>query len=101
VPAGIGLTQRCRYHVWTSEPTGLIRLERGDLVLGDLFAVWGQPLSSSRVARWHGPIRIAVNGRRWRRHPRAVALRRHDEIVVQIGRPYFEPHARYYFPAGL
>ncbi len=101
VPAGIGLARRCRYPVWTAEPTGLIRVERGDLTLGDLFAVWGQALSARRMARWRGPLRVAVNGRPSRRHPAAIGLRPHDQIVVQVGRPYVEPHAAYFFPAGL
>jgi hypothetical protein len=110
VPAGIGLGPPrrregayvrgggCRYPLWTDEPTGLIRMARDDLRLGDLFAVWGRPLSRSRLAAWRGPVRAHVDGHAWRGDPRAIPLRRHAQIVVQIGRPFLPPHARYRFP---
>jgi hypothetical protein len=112
VPAGIGLGPPrrrdgayvreggCRYALWTDEPTGLIRMSRGDLRLGDLFAVWGRPLSRTRLAGWRGPVVAHVDGRRWHADPRAIPLRRHAQIVIQVGGPVLAPHARYGFPAS-
>jgi hypothetical protein len=110
VPAGIGLAPprrtdgayirgaACRYPVATTEPTGLLSLTRGDLVLDDLFAVWGQPLSRSRLGRWHAPVIAHVDGHRWRRDPGAIPLRDHAQIVLQAGLPRAVPHAGYAFP---
>ena len=101
-PAGIGIAPprridgayvrggRCRYPVWTEEPTGLIALRRPGLRLADLFALWGRRLPSDAV--------VHVDGRR--RRATAVALTRHAQIVVQIGRPGVRPHASYTFPPG-
>src|SRR6185312_8217339 len=49
---------RCSYAVRTSEPTGLLELRRGArLTLGDLFAVWGQPLGPRRLGAFRAPVR--------------------------------------------
>src|SRR5436309_3131268 len=58
VPAGIGVAAphrrdgayvlggRCSYPLRTSDPSGVVEVRAGRrLTLGDLFAVWGQPLS--------------------------------------------------------
>jgi hypothetical protein len=112
VPAGIGVAPprrrrgayvtggRCRYPLWTSEPTGVVRVAAPGLTLGDLFAIWGRPLSRTRVARWRGSVRADVGGRRWRGDPAAIPLRRHAQIVVQAGEPLLRPNARYRFPPG-
>jgi hypothetical protein len=92
---------RCRYPIWTSEPTGLVRLARRHLTLGDVFALWGQPLSRVRMARWRATVRAHVNGVRWRGDPRKIALTQHAQVVVQAGPPVLLPNARYRFPAGV
>jgi hypothetical protein len=113
VPAGLGVAPprrragayvtggRCRYPIWTSEPTGLVRLARRDLTLGDLFALWGQPLSRGRMARWRATVRAHVSGLRWRGDPRRIPLVQHAQVVVQAGPPILRPNPDYRFPAGL
>jgi hypothetical protein len=113
VPAGLGVAPprrragayvtggRCRYPIWTSEPTGLVRLARRDLTLGDLFALWGQPLSRERMARWRATVRAHVSGVPWRGDPRRIPLLPHAQVVVQAGLPVLRPNARYRFPTGL
>jgi hypothetical protein len=44
-------------------------------------------------------VLVFVNGRRVNADPRAVRLRRHDEIVLEIG-GYIPPHTSYLFPKG-
>jgi hypothetical protein len=97
VPAGIG--GACRDAVWSDDPTGLLRLARANLTLADAFAVWGQPLSRSRLARWRAPVRAHVDGRPWRGDPRAIPLSDHAQIVLQAGGPLLAPNADYAFPA--
>jgi hypothetical protein len=104
VPAGIGIAPprrrdgayvtggRCRFPLYTDEPTGLVGLARDGLTLGDLFAVWGRPLARDSV--------VHVDGARWNGAPAAVPLRAHAQIVVQDGGPLAEPHAYYRFPPG-
>ncbi len=112
VPAGVGIAPprrrdgayvrggRCRYPVWTDEPTGLVALTREDLTVGDLFAVWGRPLTRTRIAAFRGRVTAHVDGRRWRGHPAAIPLRHHAQVVLQAGGPLVPPHARYTFPEG-
>jgi hypothetical protein len=93
---------RCSYPLRTREPTGVVEVQAAGRrkTLGDLFAVWGQPLSRTRMAGFKGPVRAYVGGRRWRTDPRAIPLKRHAQIVLEVG-GYVKPHARYHFPPGL
>src|SRR5436305_54921 len=69
VPAGIGIVQgrrrgpfvdrgRCRYELSTTDPTGVIAVRtRASLAVptvGQLFALWGQPLSRERLGSFAG-----------------------------------------------
>jgi hypothetical protein len=105
VPAGIGIAPprrrdgayvrggRCSYPVRTREPTGVLEVTRGSgLTLGQLFAVWGRPLP--------GRGRLYVDGTRRRGDPATMRLRRHAEIVIEVGR-HVRPHSFYRFPKGL
>jgi hypothetical protein len=118
VPAGIGMAPpleargayvrapRCSYPLRTREPTGLLELDpqAGQFTLGDLFAIWGQPLSATRLAGFRAPTgtRVAayLDGRPWPGDPRALPLRRHAVIVLEVA-GHVPPHATYRFPSGL
>lgn len=116
LPAGIGVPAphrrrgayvaagRCSYPVRTREPTGVVEITRTPArsppTLGALFDIWGQPLDSLRLATFAGRVSAWVNGRRWRRDPRAIPLARHAVIVLQLG-SRIPPHAAYSFPPGL
>ena len=72
--------------------------------LGDLFAVWGRPLSRSRLAGYRArrgeQIRAWVGGCPWRGPLGRIPLRRHAEIVLEGG-GFVPPHATFLFPRGL
>jgi hypothetical protein len=98
IPAGIGmLPGRCGYPLRTLTQTGLIVADRRGLTLGDLFAVWGQPLRKRRLAGFSGPILAFIDGRRVRGDVRRIPIRHHAEIVVEVS-GYVPPHAHYVFP---
>ncbi len=117
VPPGIGIAPplrrdgayvrsgRCSYPLRTTEPTGLIELNpdpaRPPPTVGELFAIWGQPLSRTRLAAFRGsaadPVRAYLDGARWRGDPRAIPLRRHAVVALALGPPV-PLHARYAFP---
>jgi hypothetical protein len=101
VPPGIGIARGgCRYQVRTTTPTGVVEVARtGRWTLGDVFAVWGRRLSSSRLLSFRGPVSVYVGGRRWSGDPRLVPLSEHGQIVVEIG-GYVAPHPSYLFPKG-
>jgi hypothetical protein len=105
LPAGIGVNRalhpRCRYPLRTLEPTGVIQVDlttarRGPTV-ADLFRLWGQPLSRHRMVSFHGSVTAFLDGRRWRDDPTRIPLRRHAQVVLELG-PYVPPHASYLFP---
>jgi hypothetical protein len=113
MPAGIGIAPpqarrgafvlggRCEYPVRTREPTGLVEIVRGmRLTLGDLFAVWGQPLSSRRVLSFTGGVAAFDGRRRVSGGPRGIELRPHSVVTLELGR-YVRPHFPYLFPHGL
>ncbi len=71
-----------------------------DPTIADLSAIWGQPLTTDRLAGFPGPVRAYVAGRARAGDPRTIALAPHAEIVLESG-PYVPPHARFTFPAPL
>ena len=117
VPAGIGVAaprvragayvepRGCSYAARTLEPTGVIETRRGSqLTLGDAFRIWGQPLSPTRLAGFattrSSPVRAYVGGKRWHGSLRTIPLRRHAQIVLEVGR-YIPPHHSFLFRSGL
>jgi hypothetical protein len=110
VPAGIGVAPprrrsgafvtggRCTTPLRTTEPTGVIEVVPGvRATLGDLFRVWGRPLSGQRLLSFRGPVRAWVDGVRWPGPVHAIPLRHHAQIVVVSG-PGVPVHATYAFP---
>ncbi len=115
VPPGVGIARprlrvgaavrggRCSYPVRTTDPTGVIRYRPGrGLELGDVFAVWGQPLTRTSAVRLPLGGRGARLRRRqalWRGAPRRCrcggttrSWSRSDRVVP--------PHATYLFVDG-
>jgi hypothetical protein len=100
LPAGIGVSTRkgCSYAARTTTPTGVVAsLRSAHATLGDLFAIWGEPLTSSRLASFRGRVRAWVGGCAWSGDVRRIPLARHAEIVVEVG-GYVPPHRSFLFP---
>jgi len=117
VPAGVGVAPKwrtlrpqvlsgpCTYPARTRTPTGVIEVLAGRrLTLAQFFEVWGQPLALDRLAGFRAArgdrVRAYVGGRLWRKDVRSIPLRRHAEIVLEVGR-YVPPHSTYRFGMGL
>jgi hypothetical protein len=98
LPKGIGTGHGCSYAARTTQPTGVIEFDPAARpTLGDLFDVWGQPLSARGFAGFHGTVSAWVGGKRWHGDVRSIPLRRHAEIVVEVG-GYIPPHTFFLFP---
>lgn len=113
IPAGIGVAPpisrdgayvrggRCVYAARTREPTGLVEVD-APVTLGELFAIWGQPLSPTRAAGFRAPdgqrVAAFVAGRRWHGDPRSVPLTRHAVVVLEVD-GFVAPHRSYRFPS--
>jgi hypothetical protein len=110
VPAGIGTAREhgpagCSYPLRTHDPTGVISVAgSGRYTLGRFFALWRQPLARTRLLSFEtsprSPVRAYLDGVRWPGELGAIPLRRHAEIVLELG-PAIPPHASYRFPPGL
>jgi hypothetical protein len=119
IPAGIGLAPplrrngplveagRCAYRLRTVEPTGVVQVDAGPgpvPTAGALFALWGQPLGPRRLAGFRATpgrrVSAFIDGQRWPGDPRALPLRRHAAVVLEVGPPV-SPHPSYVFVPGL
>ena len=113
IPAGLGTrpprrtvagriaSARCYGTLVTIDPTGLLLLRPGArATVADVFAAWGRPLTARGAAGFAGRVRAWVDGRPRRGRVGATPLKRHAEIVVEVG-PFVPPHRRYEFPAGF
>jgi hypothetical protein len=114
VPAGIGVDRvrkvrlgrivaaRCHAPLWTLDATGVIRVARRGLRLGDFFAIWQQALGPRRLlsfpARRKGRLLVFRNGRRLRLAAARLELCDRDEIVLELN-GYVPPHRSYLFPS--
>jgi hypothetical protein len=92
---------RCYGALVTLEPTGVVLIRRGSrLTVADLFRSWGEPLGRRRMGAFSASeLRAFVDGRRRSGPAGSIALRRHAEIVLEVG-PYVPPHTAYLFPPG-
>jgi hypothetical protein len=101
VPPGIGVARSgCSYPLRTKAPTGVVDvLARGRFTLGDLFTVWGRRLDRTRLLSFSGGVSVFVGARRCVGDPRRIVLRRHAQIVLEVG-GYVAPHPSYLFPKG-
>lgn len=116
IPAGIGVRgpvrrtagrisgARCYGPLATLEPTGVILVRRGGADhLRDVFRAWGQPLTRVRLVSFQASrgsrVRAFVDGRAWPGSLGSIPLRRHAEIVLEVGLRV-PPHHAYTFPPG-
>jgi hypothetical protein len=109
IPAGIGVGADarhefgrvvgagCRAAARTLDPSGVVHFDREDLRLGDLFAVWDQPLDRARLLSFRGDVSAFVGGRPVTGDPAEIALRDGAQIVLESG-GYIPPHPSFRFP---
>jgi hypothetical protein len=93
VPAKIGVRPTCAYWLRTLDDDGVVTIaspQRRSFTVGDLFDIWGAPLSSQRFLGFaigpERPLRAFVDGRRASGSVRAIALRDGREIALVAGR---------------
>src|SRR5207248_11403284 len=104
IPFGIGIGQpwqvsdsdegpfvddgSCFYWIHTHTEDGVVHIEspvRRRFTLGDFFAVWQQPLSSTQVGLAQGAVITYVNGQRDSTSPADVPLLSHERIQLNVG----------------
>jgi hypothetical protein len=81
---------KCYYWLHTHTSDGIIHIESPTAriyTLGDFFDEWGQPLSPRQVAEARGTVTAFINGKAWTKNPRAIPLRPHGVIQLDVGSP--------------
>ncbi len=92
IPADIGIVTAgyavlCLYWLHTHDDSGIIHVESPQAMiftLGDFFAVWGQPLSSTRVGPYTGHVRAFVDGAPYKGAPQNIPLLDGEQITLRI-----------------
>jgi hypothetical protein len=95
----------CLYWIHTHAPDGIIHVESPTLTppvgnvftFGMLFDIWGEPLTRDDIAGLKGPVVAYVNGTVYTGNLRKIALRSHQQVVFEIGKPLVKP-PDYIFP---
>jgi hypothetical protein len=105
VPRGIGVLSTCAYWLRTTRDDGFVDIEspeRRSFTLGDLFDIWGAPLTRTRVLAFavgpDRPVKVFVDGRRTTGNPRSTRIRNGREIALVIGQQPARVPSR--FPGG-
>ena len=101
VSASVGIPgaplPRCFYWLHTHDRTGIIHMEaprQQTFTLGQFFDIWGQPLTTSKIALLAvptGQLAVFVDGHSYVGDPRQVELKDHTQVVIEIGKQITPP----------
>jgi hypothetical protein len=93
----------CFYSLHTHDASGIVHIENAtnpNATLGQVFDIWGEPLSSSGFAGFSGPMLVYVgtcapsttcSTARYTGDPRAITLTNHEQITLEVGAPFVFP----------
>jgi hypothetical protein len=84
----------CFMWLHTHAADGIIHMEAPrplTFVLGQFFAVWGQPLSATRVGPARGKVTAFYDGRLWTGNPAAIPLSSGLQVQLDVGQPVVAP----------
>jgi hypothetical protein len=84
----------CLYWLHVHAQDGIVHIESPvarQFYLGQVFALWGQPLSMSQVGPEKGTVTATVNGQPWTGDPSQIPLDEHNQIVLNVGTPVVAP----------
>ena len=104
----VALSGTCIYHLHTHDRTGLIHIENKTVetfTLGEVFDIWGEPLSRTNVAGFTGTLLVYVaqcaaprvepfvcgQPTIYTGDPRNIVLTQHEQITLEMGPPYVWP----------
>lgn len=100
IPYDVGrpASNQCLYWLHTHTPDGVIHIEspaNRTFTLGDFFAIWGQPLSTTRAAsafaKEGSKLKVWVDGKPYTGDPVKIQLVAHTDIVIEAGPPFPAP----------
>lgn len=108
LPANIGIGVRdgggvCYSFLHTHDRSGVVHIEspvEHVYTLGNLFNVWGQPLSSTEVGPAHGTVTAYLNGDLYTGDLAGLPLDAHNVVQLDVGTPVVPPQP-FTFTGGL
>lgn len=90
------------YYLHTHDTTGVIHIESpttATYTLGQFFAEWNQPLSTTQIGKYTGSVITYVNGTKYTGEPSSIKLTPHEIIQLDLGQNVaYQP---YTFASGL
>jgi hypothetical protein len=90
------------YYLHTHDDTGVIHIESPTqtlYTLGQFFAEWNQPVSSTQIGSYKGAVTVFVNGAKYTGDPASIQLKSHDVIQLDLGKVVaYQPYS---FASGL
>jgi hypothetical protein len=104
VPAGIGIVKpvaqqtpngafygasQCYYWLHVHAQDGIIHVEaptQTTYTLGQFFAIWRQPLTSTQVGPARGTVTAYVDGAHYSGDPSTIPLRSHEDVQLDVGK---------------
>ena len=93
----------CFMWLHTHAADGIIHMEapkQTTFTLGQFFAIWGQPLSRTRVGPAKGAVTAFYNGQVWTGNPAQIPLSSELQVQLDVGKPVVAPE-HITFPQGL
>lgn len=78
----------CFYWLHTHDATGIVHVEApvpATFTLGQLFAIWGQPLSRTNVAGFDGDVTAYVDSTKYDGELSALGFIAHQQITLIVG----------------
>jgi hypothetical protein len=98
IAGDIGIRQDCLFWLHTHSDNGILHVEAPQprtFTLGQFFAVWDQPLSSTQLlgnpADATHEVQATVNGETWTGDPADIPLDDLTTVVLQYGPPFVPP----------
>lgn len=85
---------KCFYPLHVHDNTGIIHIENTvpfTATMGELFDIWGQPLTTSDIAGFSGPTLVWVGTSLFTGDPRTITLTNREQITLEVGGPYVFP----------
>ncbi len=96
--------QKCYYWLHTHAADGIIHIESPTpriYTLGNFFDEWRQPLSAKQVGSATGKVTAFLNGKPWTKGLRAIPLKKHFVVQLDVGTPTVPFHSVSFGSAGL
>lgn len=103
LPRGIGISPDCITWLHTHDERGILHIESPTVrtyTMGNFFAVWGQPLSATRVGPAEGAVTAFIDGAVFAGDPATIPLADKQAIQLDVGEPVVAAQT-YVWPGGF